>query len=67
MDQHDFTGWQANRRGCLTEEVFGYALALLAYMRGERNPAWSRYLGGSVITYSRMDNGILKRQVMPAN
>jgi hypothetical protein len=44
-------GWQAQRRGYLDEEMFGYALALFALMRGERNPAWSRYLEGSVSTY----------------
>ena len=44
-------GWQAQRRGYLDEEMFGYALALFALMRGERNPAWSKYLEGSVSTY----------------
>jgi hypothetical protein len=45
------TGWLTGRQGYLTEEMFGYALALFALMRGERNPAWSKYLDGSVKTY----------------
>ena len=49
-------GWQAQRRGYLDEEMFGYALALFALMRGERNPAWSRYLEGSVSTFFK--NGL---------
>ena len=44
-------GWQAQTRGYLSEEMFGYALALFALMRGERNPAWSRYLEGTVSTF----------------
>lgn len=49
-------GWQAQSRGYLDEEMFGYALALFALMRGERNPAWSTYLEGSVSTYFK--NGL---------
>ena len=49
-------GWQAQRRGYLSEEMFGYALALFALMRGERSPAWSRYLEGSVSTF--LKNGL---------
>ncbi len=44
-------GWQAQTRGYLNEQMFGYALALFALMRGEHNPGWSRYLEGSVSTY----------------
>ena len=44
-------GWQARTRGYLNEEMFGYALALFAVMRGERSPTWSRFLEGSVSTY----------------
>lgn len=55
FDAHS-QGWQAQTRGYLNEEMFGYALALFALMRGERNPAWSRYLQGSVSTYFK--NGL---------
>jgi len=44
-------GWQAQRRGYLTEEMFGYALALFARVRGEGKPAWSKYLEGNVGAY----------------
>lgn len=44
-------GWQANRRGYLTEEMFGYALALFAYARGESKPEWSGYLNTNIRSY----------------
>lgn len=43
--------WRTERKGYLTEEMFGYALALFALMRGERNPSWAQFLEGSVSTY----------------
>lgn len=49
-------GWQVQRRGYLSEEMFGYALALFALMRGERRPAWSKFLEGSVSSYFK--NGL---------
>ena len=54
-------GWQTERRGYLSEEMFGYALALFALMRGEHNPAWSRYLGGSVTTYFKNGQRYLQK------
>lgn len=44
-------GWQTERRGYMTEEMFGYALALFAWTRGEERPAWSEYLQGNVSAY----------------
>jgi hypothetical protein len=44
-------GWSAERRGYLSEEMFGYALALFAYSRGESKPEWSSYLNVNVRTY----------------
>lgn len=44
-------GWRTERKGYLTEEMFGYALALFALMRGEQNVSWSEFLEGSVRTY----------------
>lgn len=41
-------GWQASRQGYLTEEMFGYALAMFAYVRGETSPGWSKYLKTNV-------------------
>ena len=47
----NYEGWRAESKGYLTEEMFGYALALFALMRGERSPSWSQFLEGSVNTY----------------
>ena len=44
-------GWQTERLGYMTEEMFGYALALFAWVRGESNPAWSSHLQGNVRAY----------------
>jgi hypothetical protein len=46
-----YQGWRTERKGYLTEEMFGYALALFALMRGERSASWSKFLEGSVRTY----------------
>ena len=54
-------GWQTQRRGYLSEEMFGYALALFALMRGEHNPAWSKYLEGSVTTYFKDSQRYLEK------
>lgn len=48
---NSYEGWSAERKGYLTEEMLGYALALFALMRGERSPAWAQFLEGSVTTY----------------
>ena len=40
--QHTYD--QASRLGYLTEPMFGYALARYAWLRGERDPAWARFL-----------------------
>lgn len=47
----NYQGWKTERKGYLTEEMFGYALAFFASMRGERSPAWSQFLEGGVSTY----------------
>ncbi len=41
-------GWRTERLGYLTEEIFGYALALFAWVRSEANPSWSKHLDGNV-------------------
>ena len=46
-----FQGWQIGGGGYLTEEMFGYALALFAYARGESKPEWSSYLKINVRSY----------------
>ena len=48
---NSYQGWRTERKGYLTEEMFGYALALFALMRGERSLVWSEFLEGSVKTH----------------
>jgi hypothetical protein len=40
-------GWESKRLGYLSEQMFGYALAWFAFVRGERRPPWSRFLEGN--------------------
>ncbi len=44
-------GWQAQKRGYLTEEMFGYALALFAHLRNEDKPTWAKFLNTNVRSY----------------
>lgn len=46
-----FQGWRAGRAGYLTEEMFGYALALFAYVRSETKPEWKNYLNTNIKSY----------------
>lgn len=46
-------GWQATTHGYLSEEMFGYALALFAFMRGEDKPEWTTYLETNVLSYCK--------------
>ena len=46
-----YQGWQVGGGGYLTEEMFGYALALFAHARGETQPAWASYLSINVSAY----------------
>lgn len=46
-----YQGWQIGGGGYLSEEAFGYALALFARARGEGKPAWAKYLNTNVRTY----------------
>lgn len=46
-----YQGWKVGGGGYLTEEAFGYALALFAYSRGETKPDWQSYLNVNVRTY----------------
>lgn len=38
------SGWSHSRRGYLTMDMYGYALALYALSRGERSPDWLHHL-----------------------
>jgi hypothetical protein len=46
-------GWQARRLGYLTEQMFGYALARWTLMRGQPDPAWTRYLDTNPRVYMK--------------
>ena len=46
-----FQGWRAGGAGYLSEEAYGYALALFAHFRSERKPPWSKYLKTNVKAY----------------
>lgn len=48
-----FQGWRAGGSGYLTEEMYGYALALFASVRREPNPEWAGYLSTNVRSYLR--------------
>jgi len=46
-----YQGWRAGGSGYLSEEMYGYALALFAYLRGESKPVWAGYLNTNVKSY----------------
>ena len=48
-----YQGWRVGGGGYLTEEAFGYALALFAYARGESKPDWQTFLTVNVRSYFR--------------
>jgi hypothetical protein len=37
-------GWRRQQLGYINQPMFGYALARTAWLRGDRDPAWSRHL-----------------------
>jgi hypothetical protein len=56
------TGWRTQRLGYLTEQMFGYALARYAVMRGEPDPPWARYLDTNPKVYMRQGLRYLRGQ-----
>lgn len=47
------SGWQAQRLGYLTEQMFGYGLGCWATLRAESDPPWAKYLGTNPRTYMK--------------
>src|SRR5688572_19674861 len=47
----DYTYSTTSRLGYLTEPMYGYGLARYAWLRGEPDPAWARYLDTNPRTY----------------
>jgi len=50
----------SSRLGLLTEEMYGYALARYAVMRGETNPDWAKHLDTNPRTYFKRSMGYLR-------
>lgn len=44
-------GWHASRKGYLSQEMFGYALAAYSNLRGDTRPPWIRHLSYNVKVY----------------
>ncbi|HET6383874.1 MAG TPA: hypothetical protein VFJ58_10820 [Armatimonadota bacterium] len=55
-------GWSVERQGYLSEEMYGYALAVFAMLRGETDPAWSKHLNLNVRTYLKQSLNLLARR-----
>lgn len=52
-------GWSARKLGYLSEEMYGYALALYALLRSETPPQWARYLTHNVKVYMSRSHAIV--------
>ncbi|HEX5322864.1 MAG TPA: hypothetical protein VFW40_03700 [Capsulimonadaceae bacterium] len=52
-------GWSVRRRGSLSEETLGYALAYYARLRGEANPRWVRHLKPNVAQFFKQSTRYL--------
>ncbi len=46
-----YQGWQVGGSGYLSEEMFGYALALFAVIRDEQKPEWAQHLNTNVRSF----------------
>lgn len=54
-------GWRTSTLGYLNEAMFGYALACYAWMRGESEPAWTRFLDTNPRGYLKQGTRFLAR------
>jgi hypothetical protein len=54
-------GWSTHRLGYLPEEMYGYALAKFAEMRGEEKPTWVKHLSTNVRTYFKRSQSWLAK------
>ena len=68
---HDnqYQGWRASRQGYLSEPMYGYALAVFAWLRGDQKPRWAKHLTPNVRLYLRQSLNYLRRggdTVLPA-
>jgi len=54
QDMHGrYSYTRSSRLGYLTEPMYGYALALYAWQRGETSPSWARYLDANPRAFLR--------------
>jgi hypothetical protein len=58
---HSHQGWSMSRSGYMSEEMFAYSLAAYAWMRGETNPHWSRFLALNVGHYFKQSFKYLEK------
>ncbi|CAN5646025.1 hypothetical protein BH24ACI3_BH24ACI3_08280 [soil metagenome] len=56
-----FQGWSASGAGYLSEEAFGYALALYAHLRGEVKPEWAKHLKTNLRAYLNAGTKFIKK------
>ena len=54
-------GWSASRQGYLSEAMFGYALALYARMRGERDALWLEHLDKNILSYYKASRKFIEK------
>jgi hypothetical protein len=57
----DAGGWESQRLGYLTEQMYGYALARYVLLRGEHDPAWAGHLDTNPRHYMRQSLRYLQR------
>ncbi|MFI6623121.1 hypothetical protein [Streptomyces sp. NPDC050528] len=59
----DSSGWSRSQLGYLSEEIYGYALAVYAAARGEQQPPeWARYLDTNPRVYMKQGLRYLSRK-----
>jgi hypothetical protein len=56
----DSTGWRSSRLGYLSEQMWGYALARYALLRGEPDPDWASYLDTNPRAYLKQSIRFLR-------
>jgi hypothetical protein len=54
-------GWSMQKLGYLPEEIYGYALALFAFERGEERAEWAKHLSTNVHAYFKCSQAWMKK------
>jgi hypothetical protein len=58
-------GWSTSRLGYMTEQMFGYGLACLAWLRDEPDPPWAKFLDTNPRDYLKHGLRYLRHQSPP--